>query len=269
MTPEEFPAALLTAADRAAADVITAAAGGRLDALVVLGSGLAEITSQWSTSTRGVLASARLSELPGVLAPAADGHEDRWDVVDLAGRRVLVTSGRTHLYEGVERPFVTALVRIAAAAGASRVVLTNANGCLRDWRLGDVVTIVDHLNLTGSSPFDGTVFLDPRGVWDRTLAAATASVTHREGTYAQLRGPEYQTMAETRLLAASGVDVVGMSTVHEALMAAALGLRVAGLSVVSDLSFATEPVGSDTVLAAAASSRETLRRAIEEALASE
>lgn len=92
-------------------------------------------------------------------------------------------------------------------------------------------------------------------------------MTQREGTYAQVRGPEYQSVAESRLLAASGADVVGMSTVHEALMAAALGMRVAGLSVVSDLSFATEAVDSDTVLAAAAGSRDTLRAAIEAALA--
>ncbi|WP_454301619.1 phosphorylase family protein [Salana multivorans] len=202
-----------------------------------------------------------------MLAPTADGHADSWEILDVEGRRVLVTHGRTHLYEGVDRRAVTALVRVAAAAGARRAVLTNANGCLREWALGDVVTLTDHLNLTGGSPFDGTVFLDPRGVWDRELAAATATVTQREGTYAQVRGPEYQSVAESRLLAASGADVVGMSTVHEALMAAALGMRVAGLSVVSDLSFATEAVDSDTVLAAAAGSRDTLRAAIEAALA--
>lgn len=266
MTPEEFGSALIDDDDRAAASLLTTAAGGSLDAVVVLGSGLADVTEGWTTA-HGELATGALSELAGVLAPTADGHADSWEILDVEGRRVLVTHGRTHLYEGVDRRAVTALVRVAAAAGARRAVLTNANGCLREWALGDVVTLTDHLNLTGGSPFDGTVFLDPRGVWDRELAAATATVTQREGTYAQVRGPEYQSVAESRLLAASGADVVGMSTVHEALMAAALGMRVAGLSVVSDLSFATEAVDSDTVLAAAAGSRDTLRAAIEAALA--
>lgn len=266
MTPEEFPIALIDDDDRAAAALITGAAGGPLDAVVVLGSGLAEVAEGWSSPTTRVLAAGRLSDLPGVLAPVADGHPDRWEILEVGARRVLVTHGRTHLYEGVDRRDVTALVRVAAAAGATRAVLTNANGCLRDWALGDVVTITDHANLTGASPFDGTVFLDPRGTWDPALAEATAALSQRAGTYAQLRGPEYQTVAESRLLAASGVDVVGMSTVHEALMAAALGLRVAGLSVVSDLSFGTESVDSASVLAAAATSRDTLHASIGAAL---
>lgn len=273
MTPEEFPAALLDDADRVGGALLASAAGGRLDAVVVLGSGLADAMDDRDADADDAgaprattLATGALSDLPGIRAPVADGHVDHWVVLDVAGQRVLVTHGRTHLYEGVDRRAVTALVRAAGAAGARRAVLTNANGCLREWELGDVVTIVDHVNLTGTSPFDGTVFLDPRGVWDPELAAATASRTHRVGTYAHLRGPEYQTVAESRLLAASGIDVVGMSTVHEALMARALGLRVAGLSVVSDLSFAQEGVSSDSVLAAAARARTALRGAIGAAL---
>ncbi|HCX84340.1 MAG TPA: purine-nucleoside phosphorylase [Micrococcales bacterium] len=268
MTPEQFRDALLDGEDRAAAEHLAAATGtARHDALVVLGSGLAPLADAWAQADPNAC-SGRLSDLPGVLAPTADGHVDRWLSLAVGGRRTLVTLGRTHLYEGVPRRSVTALVRVAAAAGVGRVMLTNANGCLVERALGDVVAIGDHVNLTGSSPFDGTVFLDPRDTWDTGLRSAVGAIdgVRGEAVYAQLRGPEYQTMAETRLLAASGVEVVGMSTVHEALVARALGLRVAGLSVVSDLSFATAPVDADTVLAAAGRARETLRAAVEAAL---
>lgn len=274
MTPEAFRDALIDDGDRAAAAHL-ASRTGRVehDAVVVLGSGLAGLADTWATASADAGAdtvSGRLSDLPGVLAPTADGHLDQWHSVELAGHRVLLALGRTHLYEGYDhgtaRRHVTALIRLAAAAGATTAVLSNANGCLRDWRLGDVVAIRDHVNLTGTSPFDGTVFLDPRGVWDPGLLEVSSAVVDRAGTYAQLRGPEYQTMAETRLLAASGIDVVGMSTVHEALMASALGLRVAGLSVVSDLSFGAEAVDADTVLAATAGAEATVRAAVEAVL---
>lgn len=270
MTPEQFPAALIDADDRAAASALAAMTGcAQHDALVVLGSGLAAAVDELA-GERGVLASGRLSDLPGVLTPVADGHEDRWCSIEVGAERVLVALGRTHLYEGHDigpaRRRVTALVRAAAAAGATRAVLTNANGCLREWRLGDVAVVVDHANLTGSSPFDGTVFLDPREVWDPDMATAAAEVADRTGTYAQLRGPEYQSVAESRMLAAAGIEIVGMSTVHEALMARALGMRVAGLSVVSDLSFSTEPVDAETVLAAAEGARGRLVAGVRAAL---
>lgn len=263
MSPEDFPRHLLDDDDRAAAAVLARLTGAPThDALLVLGSGLADVADSLGPAETIL----RLSDLPGVLAPTADGHLDelRSCVVESDGQecRVLVALGRTHLYEEVGRRPVTALVRVAAAAGVTRAVLTNANGCLQPWQLGDVVAVTDHLNLTGSSPFDGGVFLDPRSVWDEALTTAAASVCGRSGTYAALRGPEYQTVAESRLLAAGGAEVVGMSTVHEALMASALGLRVAGLSVVSDLSFDPAVTDSDAVLAAAARSRSTLVAAV-------
>lgn len=272
MSPEDFRDHLLDDDDRAAAAHLASVTGHeRHDALLVLGSGLSQAADDLGTAGTTL----RLSDLPGVLAPTADGHRDelRSVVLETTGEgggargggspvRVLVALGRTHLYEGVERRRVTALVRAAAAAGATRAVLTNANGSLSSWGLGEVVTIVDHLNLTGSSPFDGGVFLDPRRVWTESLAKAAVRATDRRGVYAGVRGPEYQSLAESRMLHSQGADVVGMSTVHEALTAGALGLQVGGLSVVSDLSFATSPTSAQTVLGAATRARRTLSRAV-------
>ena len=245
------------------------------DLLVVLGSGAADVLTAWGEPA----ASLRLSDLPGVLVPVAPGHEDRLDSYavgrgwkaggqdDGGERRVLVARGRTHLYEGRGPGPVVALARIAAAAGVRGAVLVNAGGCLRSWRIGEVMTIADHLNLTGSSPFDGPVFADLRNVWDGDLADALRGVTERSGVYAAVRGPEYQTLAETRMLESAGADCVGMSTVLEAIALHQLGVRVAGMSVVSDLSFAQAPTDPDEVVRLAAGAHTTIAAGIEAVLA--
>ena len=245
------------------------------DLLVVLGSGAAGALDAWGEPA----ASLPLSDLPGVLVPVAPGHEDRLDFYavgrgrrisgqeDGEEQRVLVARGRSHLYEGHGPASVVALARIAAAAGVRGAVLVNAGGCLRSWRIGEVMTITDHLNLTGSSPFDGPVFTDVRGVWDDELADVLGGVTERSGVYAAVRGPEYQTMAETRMLESAGADCVGMSTVLEAIALHQLGVRVAGMSVVSDLSFAQAPTDPDEVVRLAAAAHTTIAAGIEAVLA--
>ena len=243
----------------------------RHDLLVVLGSGTADALAAWGEPA----VSLRLSDLPGVLAPVAPGHEDRLDSYVVArGRRisgeeqrVLVARGRTHLYEGHGPAPVVALARIAAAAGVRGAVRVNAGGCLRSWRIGEVMTITDHLNLTGSSPFEGPVFTDVRGVWDDELTDILSGFTDKAGVYAALRGPEYQTMAEARMLESVGADCVGMSTVLEAVALNQLGVRVAGMSIVSDLSFAQTPTEPDEVVRLAAGAHTTIAAGIDAVLA--
>jgi len=247
----------------------------RHDLLVVLGSGAADALASWGEPA----ASMCLSDLPGVMLPVAPGHEDRLDSYAVARgrkvggqedggeRRVLVARGRTHLYEGHGPGPVVALSRIAGAAGVRGAVLVNAGGCLRGFHIGEVMTITDHLNLTGSSPFDGPVFTDVRSVWDDELADVLRGVTERSGVYAAVRGPEYQTMAETRMLESAGADCVGMSTVLEAIALHHLGVRVAGMSVVSDLSFAQAPTDPDEVIRLVAGAHTTIAAGIEAVLA--
>lgn len=240
----------------------------RHDLLVVLGSGAHSALEGWGEPQT----SFPLSDLPGVLAPVAPGHRDLLAsyrrAVGAAGRElgVLVAYGRTHLYEGHGPGPVVALVRAAAAAGVRAAVLVNANGCLRDWAIGEVMTVTDHVNLSGASPFDGTVFTDLRGTWDAELVEVLAGRTARRGTYAMLRGPEYQTTAETRMLAGLGVDCVGMSTVLEAIALHQLGVRVCGLSVVSDLSFADSQTDPGEVVRLAAAAHPVLADAVEAVL---
>ena len=242
-----FTRALLDDEAVAAARVLTDLAG-RPDALVVLGSGLADALDEaWGVPA----ATVSLGEIPGVVAPVADGHGGELRAYETSGGVVLVATGRTHLYEGLGVRPVTALARAVVAAGIRRAVLTNANGCLRPWNLGDVMAITDHGNLSGTSPFDGPLFLDVSTVWDAQMTDALRGVCQREGVYAILRGPEYQTMAETRILAGLGVDCVGMSTVMEALTLHAL---------------ADAPTDPTAVIEAASAARQTVVAGIEAAL---
>ncbi|RRD46678.1 purine-nucleoside phosphorylase [Tessaracoccus sp. OH4464_COT-324] len=261
MLPEEFASHVIGSEDRAAGEQLRVLAGGEVQVAVVLGSGLAEAldgSEAWGQPD----AHGRLSDLPGVLAPVGDGHVDALRIYRVATPqrtlRVVVALGRTHLFEGHGPGPVTAFARAAYCAGAEVALLTNANGCLRDWSLGDVMAVSDHINFSGTSPFDGTVFLDPATCWDAELTGMLAEVCQRSGTYAFLRGPEYQTTAESRLLAAAGADCVGMSTVLEALMFRALGVRVCGMSVVSDLSFSVAATDPAAVLEVAAKARRTV-----------
>lgn len=263
MTPEGIRESLLRAESHEDARAITELSGvDHHDAVVVLGSGLAHAVDAWGEAQ----ACFPLSAIPGVLEPHADGHLDEVRSYRRPTGNVLVALGRTHLYEGASASHVTTFVRAAVASGVRTAVLCNANGCLRDWELGDVMAIEDHLNFSGASPFTGTLFLDTTGVWDQEFTDTLAGVCERRGTYAILRGPEYQTRAETRWLASTGADCVGMSTIMEALTLHALGVRVCGMSVVSDLSFAAAPTDPAAVVEAAARAGDTVRRGVEAVL---
>ena len=149
--------------------------------------------------------------------------------------------GRVHLYEGHGPREVTAGVRWLAAQGARSMVLTNAAGTLNEgFAPGSWMMLSDHLNLTGVSPLEGARFLDLSEVYDAEwrgrfrVAAEALGMPLHEGVYAGLRGPQYETPAEVRMLRAVGADAVGMSTVLEAIQARELGLRVVAFSCLTN-----------------------------------
>lgn len=218
-----------------------------------------------------------------------DGVSARGEGAFVGEVPVLVATGRSHLYEGLAPTQIVQLSRIAAAAGVEFALLTNAGGCLYRpggentasgvcipdtaragatakedrWQLGDLMVIDDHVNLSGASPFTGPVFVDIWQVWDRELSAVLSGIAPRRGVYALLRGPEFQTAAETRALAGLGIDMVGMSTVLEAIALHQLGVRVCGLSVTSDFSFSSAPTTHQAVLKAVRGAFPQIRCAVE------
>ena len=179
----------------------------------------------------------------GLPVSTVPGHAGRLIAGNLAGAEVLVQAGRVHLYEGRSADEVAACVRLAAATGVETFVVTNAAGGLDPvMEPGDLMLIADHLNLTGTSPLLGApTFVDMAGAYDPGLrataltAALQIGVALREGVYAGLTGPAYETPAEVAMLRGFGADAVGMSTVSEVLAARALGLRVLGFSLITNV----------------------------------
>jgi len=195
------------------------------------------------------------TELPGFAPPGVVGHAGTILSLDVAGKRVLAMLGRTHLYEGRGVGPVVHGVRVAAAAGCSTVVLTNAAGGLRpDYAVGQPVLISDHLNLTARSPLVGAQFVDLTDLYSARLRALVRDVDPEltEGVYAALPGPHYETPAEIRMLTALGADLVGMSTALEAIAARAAGAEVLGISLVTNLAagITGQPLDHAEVLAA-------------------
>jgi len=237
-------------AERAAARIAELTGVPHHDVAVVLGTGLADAAAAVGT----VRSRHLLGEVPGL--PASFVSHQRSEVwsVDVGDLRVLTILGRLHLYEGYRPDQVAHPVRTAVAGGCRTVVLTNAAGSLRpDVVPGDVVVIADHLNLTGRSPMEGlpgtpgrpSPFTDLVDAWSPRLRGLVRSVdqTITEGVYAQMVGPQFETPAEIRMLRTLGADLVGMSSVLEAIAARQAGAEVLGLSLVTNLAAGMEPTG--------------------------
>jgi purine-nucleoside phosphorylase len=204
------------------------------DVALVLGSGWVPAIDALGTT----VAEVAVTELPGFLPPAVAGHAGRIRSLQVGDKRVLAFLGRTHLYEGRGVEPVVHGVRVAAAAGCHTIVLTNACGGLRPGlAVGDPVLISDHLNLTWRTPLVGARFVDLTDVYAARLRALVREIdqTITEGVYAMFPGPQYETPAEVRMAGILGADLVGMSTVLEAIAARAEGCDVLGLSLVTNL----------------------------------
>jgi len=230
----------------------------RPDVFVVLGSGLSDLAEG---VTDGV--SIPFDAVPGFPEPGVKGHAGRLVSGQVQGKRVLFQAGRFHFYEGHAPGVVAAPVRLAAHLGARTVILTNAAGSLvPELTPGSILLLADHLNLTGRSPLAGPAvegeerFPDLGAPYDPELQSLALEVAGKrgiplaKGTYAAVLGPSYETPAEVRFLRMAGADVVGMSTVPEAITARALGMRVVAFSLITNhaAGLGPEPLHHDEVL---------------------
>ena len=180
--------------------------------------------------------------IPGLPVSKVPGHAGKFVGAELAGVPLLLALGRVHFYEGHGARQVAAHVRLMSALQPRVLLLTNAAGTLHpQFAPGEWMMISDHLNLTAASPLaGGPNFYDMSDVYDPRIRAlfrglaAEAGLPLREGVYACVPGPQYETPAEVRMLRTLGADAVGMSTVFEAIQARALGLRVAAFSCLTN-----------------------------------
>ncbi len=216
---------------RQAADELCRRTGlDRFDVAVVLGSGWKRASAELGEP----LADLASTDLPGFAAAAVTGHEGRIHAVERGGMHVLIFLGRTHLYEGHGVAAAVHGVRTAVAAGCRTLVLTNASGAI-DAALnpGQPVLIRDHIAMTAISPLVGAQFVDLSELYAPRLRAIAHEVDPglREAVYAHWPGPAFETPAEIRMLRTLGADLVGMSTVPEAIAGHALGAEVLAISL--------------------------------------
>jgi purine-nucleoside phosphorylase len=227
------------------ADALRAASGGvKPRALVILGSGLGHVVDEMR-----VVSQIAFADIPGFPPPTVEGHAGRFEFGYADETPVLIMRGRIHLYEGHPVELLAVYVRAARLLGADTLVVTNAAGGINpQCEPGHIMLIEDHINLTFTNPLLGPNVdeFGPRfpGMCDiytaelRELARAVAlerGIDIREGVYVGLAGPSFETMAEVRMLRTLGADVVGMSTVNEAIVAAHAGMRVLGFSLVTNV----------------------------------
>lgn len=242
------------------ASTVEGAAGGKIDVAIVLGSGLLTTVSGAFTHT-----SIPYDKLLGMPVTTLEGHAGEALIGTWHGKRVLAYAGRAHVYQGFSASQVTTNVRLAHAAGARAIVVTNAAGAIDPaFSVGDLMLITDHINLTGKNPLTGVSGLDPFVDMSdaysqrmRELAKRMAKPDHRlvEGVYAGVAGPTYETPAEVDYLRTIGAGAVGMSTVLETIYARSLGMSVLGISVIANRAGARGPHGSVVAAASTAGPR--------------
>jgi purine-nucleoside phosphorylase len=213
---------------------------------IILGSGLNDLAD---SVQRAIY--IPYSELPNFPVSTVHGHAGRFVIGELEGKPVLVMQGRIHYYEGYTMGQVTLPVRVMQRLGIPNMIVTNAAGGVHpEFQPGDVMLITDQLNLMGMSGLNplmgpnldeiGTRFPDMSQPYDRDYADLTRKVAKenhillREGVYAGLSGPSFESPADLRFLRLAGADAVGMSTVPEVIIARHGNMRVLGLSGISN-----------------------------------
>lgn len=207
---------------------------------LILGSGLDGIAALVEPAGREPYA-----HIPGMRGTSVPGHAGELLWGQLAGCPVAVFRGRIHYYEGHDLPAVVLPVRLARALGARALVLTAAAGGIAPALApGDLMLITDHINLMGANPLRGVDgghrFVDLTRTYAPELqtlclaAGRSVGVEVKQGVYAAVAGPSYETPAEIRYLGLLGADCVGMSVVPEAIVAAQEGLRTLAIAVIAN-----------------------------------
>ncbi len=239
--------------------MVRAAVGPIPPLALVLGSGLGSLVEGMTDRV-----ALPFAEIPHLAQTSAEGHAGNVVVGGLGSTRILILQGRLHHYEGHDSDAATFPIRVLGRLGVKTVILTAAVGGIRsDLNPGDLVVLSDHLNLLGANPLRGPNdsrlglrFPDMTEVYSPRLRAIVATEAVRRGmnvklgVYAGVPGPSYETPAEVRMLRTLGADVVGMSTVTEAIVARHERMDVLGIALVSNAAagLTGRPIGHEEVL---------------------
>ncbi len=229
---------------------------------IILGSGLGNYADNIKVECE-----ISYLDIPGFPVSTVPGHEGKFIFGYVDKIPVICMKGRVHFYEGYDISDVVLPTRVMKYLGARILFLTNASGGINyNYEPGNLMLIKDHISCFVPNPLIGpnidefgTRFPDMSYVYDRELsnkiheAAIKCGIDLKEGIYAQLTGPSFESPAEIRMLRNLGADAVGMSTVVEAITAAHLGMRVCGVSFVTNLAagMLPEPLSHEDVQKAA------------------
>jgi purine-nucleoside phosphorylase len=241
---------------------------------IVLGSGLGTLAARLDEPT--VIPYARIPHFPH---PTVAGHQGNLVTGSFGTARAWILQGRFHAYEGHDLDEVTFPVRVLHRLGVTTLILTAATGGIdTSLRPGDLVCLSDHLNLIGANPLRGpnddrlgTRFPDMSQVYSPALRAIALEEAERlglgvtPGVYACMPGPSYETPAEIRMLRTLGADVVGMSTVPEAIVARHAGIAVLAFALVTNMAAGVldAPITHEEVLEAGRAAAPRLGQLIE------
>ena len=213
---------------------------------LVLGSGLGEYAESPDFE---IIAEIPYGEIEGFPVSTVSGHDGRFVFGTVGGKKVVCMKGRVHYYEGYPVTQVVLPIRLMRRMGAQILLLTNAAGGVNpSYKPGDFVCITDHISSFVPSPLIGpneddfgVRFPDMSQVYSLRLretfhnCADFLKIDVKEGVYVQLTGPNYETPAEIRMIGKLGADLVGMSTVIEAMAARHMGMEICGISLVTNM----------------------------------
>ena len=220
-----------------------------------------------STKFLDISVSFEYEDIPNFPTSTVESHYGRLLFGDMCGEQIMAMQGRFHLYEGYSPLEVTFPIRVMQELGIKVLILSNAAGGLNPkFTAGDVMIIIDHINLTGSNPLIGSNeeswgirFPDMVEAYNKKLVelAETAGrdegIPLQKGVYAGLKGPSLETRAEVRFLRTIGADAVGFSTIQEVIAAVHAGIKVLGLSIITNINDPDNPMQTtvDKVIAVA------------------
>lgn len=245
---------------RESASYIASKLGERkVELLIVLGSGLGELGDEVRDAVI-----IDYKDIPHFPVSTVQGHKGRLIIGELEGRCVMCMQGRFHFYEGYSMEECVYPIRTMYMLGIKSLILTNAAGCVnKEWNVGDLMLITDHIKLCSESPCRGANndelgarFFDMTGAYNKELqlvarkAAEKNNITLREGVYMFMSGPNFETPAEIRFARIAGADACGMSTVPEAIAASQMGIKTMGISCMTNMAagILNQPLNHEEVL---------------------
>jgi len=236
---------------------------------IILGSGMGGFEKTFTP-----LKSFDYSEIPNFIKPSVEGHSGTMTFVEIKEKITAILSGRAHYYEGYNIHDIVLPTRVLSDLNIKNLIITNAAGGVNSNYLpGDIVALKDHINLTGNNPLIGKNidelgprFPDMSEVYNHKFRKVAETVSkdffdYKEGVYAWFTGPTYETPSEVNFAKTIGADLVGMSTVPEAIVARHAGIDVTAFSLVTNLAagISDSPLSHDEVIEIADKTSQTFQ----------